>query len=429
MSFLKRLFGGDKDKKPGPVRPSRPPATASRKAAPEHGQAADGTSGGRSDVEDAGPGAKASATLGVSTKELARQTGAGDKETRRAAAEALAVAKDRSAMRPLVTAYMNFGDDFLLKAAAVYGPEMTPSLLRDSSDVSIIGVRRSRLIRLLATTLDPEAAAAVRPYCEDPDPEIQVTACDALVQLGDTHGIDRLAANLKLTDAQLRTLSLAALRRMDHKSARTAVEEHVERYLAEAGAIPKSIEVFAPRLTKTDSSLTELVIEHIKGASHGLTVVTGSEAITMATNQRDTLTAALDGYSLRTLTRRAAPEEQISELLAARDEAAGNPAGRHVVLGALPTPEDSIPLPHFLTGTELGTFTAKIVLVDPHESRIVIEWFHFIQDYASVPTDLEVILAISTPERSALSAEEALIRELTPTERQADFPRAFLAHI
>ena len=106
-----------------------------------------------------------------------------------------------------------------------------------------------------------------------------------------------------------------------------------------------AIEVLAPRLEEKDVSLVDLVIRHVKDEPHALTVVTGSEAIGMATNQKDALTAALPNWILHLNTRRAAPEEQIAELEAARDAVAADPSARHVVLGALPAPEDRSEVP------------------------------------------------------------------------------------
>ena len=100
-----------------------------------------------------------------------------------------------------------------------------------------------------------------------------------------------------------------------------------------------------------------------------------------------------------------------------------------MVLGALPAPRDRTPLPHFLTRPTEKEYTAKIVIVDPHEVRVVMEWWRYVDDKSTVPTDFEVILAISRPERSAISEEEYQIFQLLPEEQRSKFNRAFLAHI
>jgi HEAT repeat protein len=422
MSFLKKLFGGG-DKKPPP--PRRQPSGA---ATPQGRRPAEARTPPAESSTATAPAA-ASDVAGMAPKELARAVASHDADTRRRAAARLGELKDRSAMRPLMAAFMNYGDPEILQALAVYGKELTPAVSRDASDVSIVGVRRVRLLQLLGATGDPDAAAPVREHMDDLDPAIHVTACIALADLGDTQGLDHLAADLKRTDATLRTMALEALRGRPEKTAQVAVAEHVERYLAEAGAIPSAIEIFAPRLEERDISLVDLVLRHVRDTPHSLTVITGSEAIGMATNQREALIAGLPDHIVRLNTRRAAPEEQIAELEAARDAAAADATTRQVVLGALPALQDRIPLPHFLVRGSGGSYTAKTILVDPHESRIVIEWFRYIDEKAEVPTDLEVILGISTPERSGVSEEELLIYRLSPPDQKDLFPRAYLAHL
>ncbi|MFQ5460628.1 MAG: HEAT repeat domain-containing protein, partial [Anaerolineae bacterium] len=345
------------------------------------------------------------------------------------AAKRLTELGERTAMRPLMNAYMNYGDPEVLAALKTYGRDLTPAATRDAADLSIIGTRRARILDLLAATGDEVCVPAVRESVKDPDPEIHVRACSALARLDDLQGVDALAHDLRLTDITIRTLALAALRGLDHPTAAEAVASHVERYLAEAGAVPAAISVSAPRLDNREVSLTKYVAQHIASKPHGLTVVTGSEARAMATNRRDALEGALAGCTVSFCTRRMPPEEQIAELRSARDRAAADPSDRQVVLGALPGPHDSPPLPHFLTRPDDSAYSAMVLIVDPHECRLVMDWYRYVDDKAEVETDFEVVLGVSTPAASAISEEEYLINALTPKGQEDRFVRAYLAHL
>jgi hypothetical protein len=282
---------------------------------------------------------------------------------------------------------------------------------------------------MLAATGDQESVPSVRESLGAEDAEIHVTAAVALATLGDMGAIDVLAEDLSRTDVDRRTMALRALVGLNMPQASEAVRQHLERFLADTGAIPKNVDVSAPRLANRDISMTSYVCQHVRSSPHSLTVIIGSEAINMASNRKDAITADLSGHDLVFSTRRMAPEEQIALLIAARDRAAANPAGKVVVIGALPGPSDSPPLPHFLVHGGMGAYTAKILLVDPHEVRWVMDWYHYAQDQAEIPTDFEVILAVSTPSVSAISEEEFLIHELLPEDRQEDFVRALLARM
>jgi hypothetical protein len=301
-------------------------------------------------------------------------------------------------------------------------------VLRDADDRSIVGDRRVRILDMLAITGDEEALAAVRPSVDDVEIPIHVRACAALVELGDMGGIDHLAHDLGLNEPARRTPALRALQGMTQPAAVKAVNDHLERYLAEAGAIPERIEVSAPRLKTPEAGLFKHLVNHVRAAPHSLTVITGSEAINMATGRRSDLDEALAGHNVRITTRRAPPEEQIAELEAARDSAAQDPGGRYVVFGAVPAPRDRVPLPHFLTAGP-QRYTAKIVIVDPHEMGVVMDWWRYVDDKAEIPTDFEVILGVATPERSPISEEEYILYDLTPEADKDRFVRAFLAHI
>jgi hypothetical protein len=283
---------------------------------------------------------------------------------------------------------------------------------------------------VLAATGDEEAIRAAREFADDLDLDIHIRACVALVRLGDVYGVDKLADDLRLTEPLRRTKALKALIELDVPRGKIVVDEHVRRFLAEAGAIAGPIEVSAPMIEEPGINLVTYVCDHIKRSPHTLTVVIGSMAIQMASNKRDAVKERLSGWDLHFSIPTMAPEEQIAALNASRDAAAADNDARAVFFGMLPSPHDNPPLPHFLTRPDptVPPYTAKIISVDPHEYMLLQDWWHYIDDKAEVPTDIEVILAISRPERSAISEEEYLIYTLTPEDHRSEFARAYLAH-
>lgn len=409
MGLVRRLFGSGKDKKP-----------AKRDVPP----------GDAKSTESVAPDASADVAA-LSTKELIRLLGLASSKTRLVAVAKLAEAGDRAAMRPLMNAYVNYGDASVLDALAHYGSDLSLTALREAADPGLIGERRARMMDILGVTGDETAAIAVR---ENVDPErneplVHTRACVALARLGDTRGIDLLAHDLELPDQELRTMALAALRQLDLPQANQAVTDHVNRYLSAAGAIPAQIEISAPRLDDPSTSVSIYICNHIKSTPHTLTVVVGSGAIKMARTRQSDIRRELSDHEVEFATVRLPPEERIRIVVAARDAAADDPQTRRVVIGTIPGPKASPPLPHILAKPDGPPFSAKVLFADPHECGNVMEWWHYVDDRAEVPTDFEVVLAISRPDGSAISEEEYIVWQLTPPERKRDFLRAFLARL
>ena len=486
MGFLKKLLGGDKTEKaarPEPAPPPAPPAPprTPRPAveAPGKAPASSGTPGqaaassaasgqvpassatsGQVPASSAGqmptssrapaqmptssaalgpvppgataPGAADAAAMQdideMPAKQLTRLLGGANAAQREAAAARLKGLKDMSAMRPLLNAYLNYGDPGVLDALTVYGASLTPGASRESQDLSIMGQRRARLMDILGVTGDPEAMNPAREWVKADDPDIRSHACAALIRLGDMNGVDFLSHALELSDPILRLKALEQLRQFDIPPAKKAVAEHLDRFLAEGGAVPHKLQVSAPRLAHPEGDFLTHVTNHIKASPHALVIAIGSGAVAFATNRRTDVEGLLEGWETHFTNRRMPPEEQIQHLLAARDSAASGD-GRHVVLfGILPSPHDSPPLPHFLVQTG-PAYTAKIIVVDPHEFNLIMDWWRYVDDKAQVPTDFEVIISTSTHDKGAISDEEALIYELTPDERKPEFTRALLAHM
>ncbi len=408
MGFLKKLFGGKEEEPPEryPAHPVPP---------------------GKEDVSDR-PEVNVDE---LTAKQLVRLVGIGDKRSRAKAAEKLAELGDRTALRPLMNSYLSHGDPEVLKALRVYGDQLTTPAVREAQDPGVVGERRVRMMDILGITGSEEAVIAVRANV-DPQrnsPEIHTRACVALARLGDESGIDSLAHDLELTDPSLRMMALAALQELELPSAAKAVEDHVARYLADAGAVPEQIEMSAPCLDDPNESLTQMIARRIETNPHNLTVVVGSGAKKIARVRQTDMSRALKGTDVRFSTVRLAPEEQIEILEQGVRDVLADSDSKVVLVGTFPAPSDTPGLPHFLARPEGKTFTAEVLFADPHEYSLVLEWWHYVDDRAEVPTDFAVVLGVSRPDTSAISDEEYAICELTPADRKDDFLRAFLAHL
>jgi HEAT repeat protein len=376
--------------------------------------------------------APAAAELGeMDSRQLVRQLGSRRADERAAAARELGARRERTAARPLLNAYLNYGDPEILVALAELGADFAPAALSEASDLGIVGERRARLMNALGATGSEEAAIALRKELGHEDLLVRVRARAALARLGDLFGVDELSHYLELPDEAGRRLALDALRELaeDIPAANKAIEAHVERYLGATGAIPEAIAISAPRLDDPETSLVKAAAERIRAEPHELTVVVGSDAIRLAATRQLEVRQLLSEFDVRFATPQMAPEEQIDALLAARDAAAGDPESRVVLVGQLPAPDESPPLPHFLTRAGGRSYGAKLMVLDPHEARMVMEWWHYIVDRAEVPTDVEVMLPISDAAHSAISEEEQGILASLPRARREDFLRAYLGHL
>ncbi len=335
MSFLKKLFGGDqKDEKPAPPRPPPAPSPTS--------------------PEQASPPPAAGPTLPdmdqADTRTLIRYLGSSNQELRDDAAVRLGQGQERSAMRPLFNAYLNYGDPPVLEALRGYGMDLSPAVAQEANDMGLLGDRRARLMDLVALTNDPDLVKVPRADLEYPDVQVAVRAAVALTRLGDLQGIDALAAALQKPDLQHRTSALHGLAELkDFPAAQRAIDDHLDRYLAESGAVPQAIAISAPRLAQPDTGMLRYIAQHVDLHPHNLTVVVGSESVRLAANRRDEIRQAMEGHQVFLSLPNMAPEEQIDALRQARDAAEADLDEKVVFFGRIPSPHDSPPLPHFLT--------------------------------------------------------------------------------
>lgn len=395
MGFLKRFFG----------RPSDEPAADD--AAPES-----------CDQEE-----------GVSYKDLMRQLSSASEQTRHDSAMLLSALGHREAIRPLIRAYLMYGDAELLGAIAAFGPKVTMLAARQARDMTLSSVQRARLMTILGRTGDPGAATLVLPHADDRDVGVHVAACGALSRLGDPRGVDRLADDLLRLDPRLRSLALEELQKLDEARADAAIEDYVQRYLATGGAVPSSIKVSIPLLVDREADLAVLIGEHVQRSEHRLTVVTGPAMDSVSESHRDELRRMLPSHRILFVTPRHSLDEQEATLEQARQMVVQGSQVRVVVVGPLPSPEAALPLGHFLVESDGSPYSARVVLIGPQRFAMVMEWWRYLSDRAEVPAELEVALTNLVFGGDDLTSEEMSLYRLCGESRRDDFARAFLAQL
>ena len=150
MGFFKKVFGGKEKEKP--IRQTPPPVKPVKAATPPP-------------PPPAAPHANVPVAQ-MDTKALLRALGTGQRETREAAARRLQELHDRQAIRPLMSAYMNYGDAAVLEALATFATDVTGPASSEAFDLSVMGQRRARLRRpsraILPRAIGPVGCPAVR---------------------------------------------------------------------------------------------------------------------------------------------------------------------------------------------------------------------------------------------------------------------------
>jgi hypothetical protein len=410
----------------------------------------------------------------VRFQELYRELQSADPAVRARAVSVVAALAPPTAVRPLVRAYLHYGDPGLLAALALYGDKLTLVAGRQVRDTSLAGTERARLMDVLGASGDPGALPILRAAVGDFEPAVDVAARAALVRLGELEGVELLDQTLHGTDVTRRLYALRAARTLDHPALGPVIDRHVDRYLAAGGAVPRNVAVALPLLLDPVGDLPDLVAAHVARSPRTLTIVVGPEAANMAEHHRDVFARALPDHRLFFTTRRHDPAEQFEVLAAARDAAAeagrarlrvaaepesaeasaanaeaaeaGANAGSepgtagpaaspaaipHVqiaLIGDLPSPRGLYPPPHFLVGAAGPTYTARIMFVGEQDFNVVMEWWYYVEDESEVPTDFEVVLTALTLAGDRMTEEEWLTCQLTDEDRQEAFARALLAH-
>ncbi|MFN8422483.1 MAG: HEAT repeat domain-containing protein [Anaerolineae bacterium] len=413
MGLFDKLFGGKKKE--------APPAPPVRRAPREEGErqfAADPRATVNAPIEE------------MNVKELTRQLGTGNVTLRLAVEERLGALGDRSTLRPLMNTYLMHGDPPALEALRQFGGDLTGPAKTLADDVSNVNERRARIMDILGYSGDEDALPIVRVNLDDYDPLVRSRAAAALTRLGDMNGIDRLDRDLQTNDPLARKLALHTLHEFEHiPKAAESIQDHLDRFLADANAVPARVVVTAPRILEPETSLSKYIVQQIQSRPHTLSIVVGHDAHNWATARRGVFEEGLPGVEVRFPTPRMVPEEQVAELEAARNAAA---AGKQAaVIGMLPSPSDDPPLPNLLVPVEGGKpYSIQLFIVDPHEFNQCQAWWFYLQDRVDLPNDIEVVLGISKPGSSAISEEEyELYNLLKDPEKRGQFTRALLARI
>jgi hypothetical protein len=366
----------------------------------------------------------------ISFEEMSRRLASADAAERGSAAVVLSALGSRAAIGPLIRAYVTFGDATLLQALAGYGARVTPVAARQARDLSLSPSHRARLMDVLGASGDPGAVGILKSMAGDYEPGVHVAACAALVRLGDVGGVERLSRDLVGTDVRRRTQALEALRRLDHPAAVAATEEHVQRYLAEGGAVPAKITVSLPLLVQPEAELPRLIAEAIQARPRTLSIVIGPMAALLAEHRREAFMEALPDYRLFYSTLRHTVPEQLEVLDRVRRAAVREPDARIAFIGQLPSPRGTYPLPARILARPPGRrFTVRIVFVGPDEVAIVMEWWHYLQDHPPLQAEFDVLLTNLTFGSGRMTDEERIIYRLAGERRRDEFARALLAHL
>ncbi len=365
---------------------------------------------------------------GVPFSALVRQLASADDTVRRQVALLLSGLGYRGAVRPLIRAYVRDGDAALLEALRPFGARLVSEAAREVRDLALGPLQRARLMDVLGASADPGAIAVVRPVAQDDEPLAHVAACIALAALGDAEGVRLLAEDLMRQDVRSRARAIQALERIGGQEAEAVLRDHVRRYLAAGGAIPRGIDVTMPLLIDPDADVAHLVAQHIRAHPQSLEVVTGPGVEGIAERHRETLASGLPGYRLLYSTPRHSPDEQLALLQQAQELAAGQNRRRVVLVGSLPAPRSS-QLPPCL-GSQTGhRLDVRIVLVGPRKPEWVLDWWRYVSNGPCSAVEMLVVLTVLVLGRSELTTEEELLQQLLEERDRDAFARAVLAHL
>lgn len=365
---------------------------------------------------------------GIAFHDLYQQVVADDRDERRRAAVLLKALTLRPAVRPLLRAYLQHGDRFLLETLASYGDKVTIVAGREVRNAARSTTERARLMTVLGETDDPAARDILWTAVGDYEAAVHVAACAALANMGDASALELLSEALLSTDVEMRRLALRATRDVEHPGVGRLQREHVSRYLAAGGAVPTNVTVSLPLLLDPERDVPRFVVEHVRTSPHPLTMVIGPDASDCAETAREALEEGLADRALFFTTRRHAPQEQFDVLMAARAQAVAERRRPAVFIGDLPSPRSLYPPPHFLIDPRDGRHSARIVFVGQQEFAVVMAWWYYIEDRSEVETDYHVLLTALSIAGDRMTEEERLTYEMLDDEQHEAFGRALLAH-
>lgn len=365
---------------------------------------------------------------GIELRDLVRQLSSPDAGERAQAALMLEALRPTTAVRPLMRAWVAYGDPALADALAAYGTRVTPVAGAAARDLSLGASQRARALDLLGRSADPAARDALRSAAVDPDPVVHIAAAVALVRVGDELGEERLRRGLEARPGPWRAAALRALRAAEHPTADRIAEDHAQRFLAAGGAVPAEVAVAMPMLLDAERDLARLLGRAIADAPQPFVLVTGPGTAELAETQRETLAPFLGARRVFYATARHSDAEQVELLLAARSASASEPAGS-VLLGPVPDAKGRYGLPSFL-GRRLSQHDACLVVyAGPVSFPVVAAWWRHLTEGSGVPVAMTVVLTNLTLGGAHLGEEAWEIYQRCQDGRAAEFARAYLAHL
>ncbi|MEO8082637.1 MAG: hypothetical protein ABI780_02380 [Ardenticatenales bacterium] len=345
-------------------------------------------------VQDRLPRAPADEGAAIGFHALGRQLLDPEPEVRRSAALLAAAFRPADAAPALVRAYAQYGDEVLLDAARAFGHHLTAVVAREVLDHSRGTLHHARLLELLGATGDPFAAHTLREASHDLDATVRIAAQVALLALEDRDAADGVESALLSPRPAHRVQALQLLRRLDNPAARALERAHMERFVADGGAIPADITVALPLLLDAEGDLIDYLVRATDAASESLVLLAGPASGPLADRHRDDLARRLGGRTLFFSTDRHSVAEQ-ADILALACAAAGRvaPRGEKVVLvGPVPDPADALPGMDLLSAPGRARFEARLVFAGPTHAAPVLRWWSYLAAASPVPGRIHTVL-------------------------------------
>ncbi len=331
---------------------------------------------------------------GIGFHALAAQLLDASPDVRRGAALLVAALRPADAAPALVRAYARYGDDVLRDAARAFGPQLTAVAAREALDHSLGIGQRCRLLELLGGTGDAFAARLLREAAGDLDARVRIAAAVALLALGERDAAAGVEAVLLSPRPEHRSEALRLLRRLDLPAARTLEQAHLERFVADGGALPADITVGLPLLLDAEADLVDHLARLADDAAETLVLLAGPATGPLADRRRDAFAARLGGRQLLFSTDRHSVAEQAAQLeRACTAAAAAAPRGERVVLvGPVPDPADAWPGLALLSAPARSRFEACLILAGPQSLAPVLRWWGYLRTASPVDARLHVVL-------------------------------------
>lgn len=345
-------------------------------------------------VQDRLSRASADEGAAIGFHDLGRQLLDPAPDIRRAAALLVAALRPADAAPALVRAYAQYGDDVLLDAARAFGHQLTAVVAREVLDHTRGPIHRARLLEVLGATGDPFAVRMLREASRDLDPTVRIAAQVALLALGDRDAADGVETALLSAKPAHRVQALQLLRRLDSPAARRLERDHLDRFVADGGAIPADVTVALPLLLDAERDLIDHLVRTADAAPESLVLLAGPASGPLADRHRDELARRLAGRTLFFSTDRHSVTEQ-AEILERACAAAGRAALRRervVLVGPVPDPADVPPGMALLSAPGRARFEVLLVFAGPTHVAPVLRWWSYMAAGSPVVGRVHVVL-------------------------------------